>query len=71
MEGIDDHIQQVGNWETCNTEYRFHINVKVTPHRQLTRANENQDFWSSYAIKLSSSTAPTVETDNTMNSPLS
>jgi hypothetical protein len=35
--------------------------------RQLTRANENQEFWSIYAVKVSGSTVPTVETDNTMN----
>jgi chromosome segregation ATPase len=45
------------------------VNEKVTPHSQLTRANENQDFWSSYAVKLSGSAAPTVETDKTMNAP--
>jgi hypothetical protein len=67
MEGIDEHLQQVGDWETCNTHYIYHVNEKVTPHSQLTRANENPDFWSSYAIKLSGSAAPAVETDKTMN----
>jgi hypothetical protein len=69
MEGIDEHLRQVGDWETCNTHYRYHVNEKVTPHSQLTRANENPDFWSSYAIKLSGSAAPAVETDKTMNAP--
>jgi hypothetical protein len=69
MEGIDEHIQQVGDWETCDTHYRYHVNKKVTPHSQLTRANENPDFWSSYAIKLSGSAVPAVETDKTMNAP--
>jgi hypothetical protein len=69
MEGIDEHLRQVGDWETCDTHYRYHINKKVTPHSKLTRANENPDFWSSYAIKLSGSAAPAVETDKTMNAP--
>jgi hypothetical protein len=67
MEGIDEHIRQVGDWETCNTHYRYHVNEKVTPHSQLTRVNENPDFWSSYAIKLSRSAVPAVETYKTMN----
>jgi hypothetical protein len=69
MEGIDKHLRQVGDWETCNTHYRYHVTEKVTPHSQLTRVNENPDFWSSYAIKLSGSAAPAVETDKTMNAP--
>jgi hypothetical protein len=69
MEGIDELIRQVGDWETCDTHYRYHVNKKVTPHSQLTRENENPDFWSSYAIKLSGSTVPAVETDKTMNAP--
>jgi hypothetical protein len=69
MEGIDEHIRQIGDWETCDTNYRYHVNEKVTPHSQLTRANENPDFWSSYAIKLSGSDVPAVETDKTMNAP--
>jgi hypothetical protein len=69
MEGIDEQIQQVGDWETCDTHYRYHINEKVTPHSQLTRANENPDFWSRYAVKLSGSAAPAVKTDKTMNAP--
>jgi hypothetical protein len=69
MEGIDEHIRQVGDWETCDTHYRYHVNKKVTPHSQLTRANENPHFWSSYAIKLSGSAVPAVETDKTMNAP--
>jgi hypothetical protein len=44
MEGIDEHIRQVGYWETCDTHYRYHINEKFTPHSQLTRANENRIF---------------------------
>jgi hypothetical protein len=67
MEGIDEHLRQVGDWETCNTHYRYHVNEKVTPHSQLTRANVNPDFWSSHAIKLSGSAVPAVETDKTMN----
>jgi hypothetical protein len=54
---------------TCDTHYRHHINEKVTPHSQLTRANENPDFWSIYAIKLSGSSVPAVENDKTMNAP--
>jgi hypothetical protein len=69
MEGIDKHIQQVGDWGKCHTHCIFHINKKVTLHSQITRANENQDFWSSYAVKPSGPTASTGETDNTMNSP--
>jgi hypothetical protein len=69
MEGIDEQIQQVGDWETCDTHYRYHVNKKVTPHSQLTRASENPDFWSSYAVKLSGSAAPAVKTDKTMNAP--
>jgi hypothetical protein len=69
MEGIDKHIRQIGDWETCDTHYRYHVNEKVTPHSQLTRANENPDLWSSYAIKLSGSAVPAVETDKTMNAP--
>jgi hypothetical protein len=68
-EGIDEHILQVGDWETCDTHYRYHVNQKVTPHSQLARANENPDFWSSYAIKLSGSAVIAVETDKTMNAP--
>jgi hypothetical protein len=60
-------FEKVGDWETCDTHYRYHVNKKVTPHSQFTRANENPDFWSSYAIKLSGSAAPAVETDKTMN----
>jgi hypothetical protein len=26
MEGIDEHIRQVGDWETCDTHYRYHVN---------------------------------------------
>jgi hypothetical protein len=26
MEGIDEHIRQVGGWETCDTHYRYHVN---------------------------------------------
>jgi hypothetical protein len=69
MLGLDEHIRQVGDWETCDTHYRYHVNEKATPHRKLTRANENQDFWSIYAVKLSVSAAPAVETDKTMNAP--
>jgi hypothetical protein len=69
MEGIDEHIRQTGDWETCDTHYRYHINKKVTPHNQLTRVNNNPDFWSSYAIRLSGSAVPEVETDKTMNAP--
>jgi hypothetical protein len=69
MSGLDEHIRQVGDWATCDTHYRYHVHEKVTPHSQLTRANENQDFWSSYAVKLSGSAAPTMETDKTMNAP--
>jgi hypothetical protein len=69
MEGIEDHLQQAGDWETCDTHYRYHVNEKVTSHSQLTRANENPDFWSSYAIKLSGYAVPAVETDRTMNAP--
>jgi hypothetical protein len=60
MKGIDEHIRQIGDWETYDTHYRYHVNEKVTPHSQLTRANENPDFWSSYAIKLSGSSVPAV-----------
>jgi hypothetical protein len=28
----------VGDWETCDTHYRYHVNEKVTPHSQLMRA---------------------------------
>jgi hypothetical protein len=69
MVGLDEHTRQVGDRETCDTRYRYHVNEKVTPHSQLTRANENQDFWSSYAFKLSGSASPAVETDKTMNAP--
>jgi hypothetical protein len=69
MEGIDEHIRQVGDCETCDTHYRYHVNEKVTPHSQLTRSNENPNFWSSYAIKLSGSAVPAVETDKMMNAP--
>jgi hypothetical protein len=69
MVGLDEHIRQVGDWETCDTHYRYHVNEKVPPHIQLTRANENQDFWSSYAVKLSGSAATAVETDKMMNAP--
>jgi hypothetical protein len=69
MEGIDEHLRQVGDWETCDTHYIYHVNEKVTPHSQLTRAKENPDFWSSYAIRLSGSAAPAVETDKMMNAP--
>jgi hypothetical protein len=65
MEGIDEHIRQIGNWETCDTHYRYQVNEKVTPYSQLTRRNENPAFWSSYAIKLSGSAVPEVETDKT------
>jgi hypothetical protein len=51
--GIDEHIRQVGDWAKCDTHYRYLVNGKVTPHSQLTRANDNQDFWSCYAVKLS------------------
>jgi hypothetical protein len=44
MEGIDEHIRQAGDWETCDTHYRYHVNEKVTPHSQLTRVNEKPDF---------------------------
>jgi hypothetical protein len=69
MEGIDEHLRQVGDWETCDTHYRYHVNEKVTPHSQLTRANENPDFWSSYAIKLIGSAVSAVDTGKTMNAP--
>jgi hypothetical protein len=69
MEGIDEHIRHIGDWETCDTHYRYHTNEKFTPHSQLTRANENPSIWSSYAIKLSGSAVPAVETDKTMNAP--
>jgi hypothetical protein len=69
MEGIDEHIRQVGDWETCDTHYRYHVNEKVTPYSQLTRVNENPNLWSSYAVKLGGSAAPAVETDKTMNAP--
>jgi hypothetical protein len=69
MEEIDEHIRKIGDWETCDTHYTYHVNEKVTPHSQLTRANENPDFWSSYAIKLIGSAVSAVETDKTMNAP--
>jgi hypothetical protein len=69
MEEIAEHIPQVADWETCDTHFRYHANEKVTPHSQLTRANENPDSWSSYGIKLSGSAVPAVETDKTMNAP--
>jgi hypothetical protein len=69
MEVINEHLRQVGDWETCDTHYRYHVNEKVTPHSQLTRANENPDFRSSYAIKLNGSAVPVVETDKMMNAP--
>jgi hypothetical protein len=63
MEVIDELLQQVGDWEKCDTHYSYRVNEKVTPQCQLTRANGNPDFWSSYAIKLSKSAAPAMETD--------
>jgi hypothetical protein len=38
MEGIDEHLRQVGDWETCDTHYRYHVNEKVTP--QSTHESE-------------------------------
>jgi hypothetical protein len=32
MEEIDEHIRQAGDWETCDTHYRYHVNEQVTPH---------------------------------------
>jgi hypothetical protein len=45
------------------------VNRRQTTHCQLMRVNENPGFWSSYAIKLSGSAAPVVETEKTMNAP--
>jgi hypothetical protein len=69
LEGINEHIRQTGDWTTFDTHYRYHIRGNVTPHSHITRVTENQDFWSSCAVKLSGSTAPTVDTDDTMNYP--
>jgi hypothetical protein len=69
MEGINEDIRQAAYWETRDTHYRYYVNEKFTPHSQLTRANENPDFWSSYAIELSGSAVPAVEIDKTMNAP--
>jgi hypothetical protein len=63
MEGIDELIRQVGDWDTCNTDSRYHLNEKFTPPSQLTRVNENPDFFSSYAVKLSGSVAPAVDNE--------
>jgi hypothetical protein len=38
MEEIDEHIRQVGDWGTCDTNYRFHISEKVTPDDSSDRA---------------------------------
>jgi hypothetical protein len=44
MDGIDEHIRHIGDWETCYTHYRYHVNEKVTQHSQLTRACYNVDI---------------------------
>jgi hypothetical protein len=33
LEGIDEHILQIGDWTTGDAHYKYHINEKVPPQQ--------------------------------------